>query len=163
MKHLSSLFEFKNSDKIEILANQDKFTVSYEIEMKSTKAYNSFEELDKSFKKIYNPVISKYNMVTEYDHTIDMDGGDFDSYSADSLYEYFDDNGFGGGDFGDIGFDDMERNQTRVKGIELKNKTFFKGLNEAFSFLDEFYALKNKGFKMTHETGNTLILDTTHP
>lgn len=141
MNYILSLLEFNNKHKNIILENESNFTIAYELELMSKKAFNTFEELDKHFRKYYKPIITKYNMVTEYDYTVDQQFND-DLYNS-NIYEFY----------ADINMD-MDMNQSRVKGIEMKNKTYFNGINKAFEFLDEFYlVLKNKEFKQTNTTG----------
>lgn len=145
------LREFNQIHRSEILDNENKFTIAYELELKSSKAFNTFQDLDKVFKKQYGHIIKKYDMVTEYDYTIDNDleKDVVNTLSRSrSLYEYYDSDM----DFSDnIG--DIDAIIPRIKGIEMKNRKYFKGINEAFNFLDEFYEFKDNKFKQVASTG----------
>jgi hypothetical protein len=151
MKYYKSINEFNRNDRAVILDNEEKFTIAYELEMKSKKAFPDYFKLDDYFKTFFGDIMKKYNLVTEYDYTIDDDFDDVKELETSDLYEYFDLETDIGVEMGDVDFEDS----FRIKGIELKNKTYFKGLNEAFTFLDEFYAKKNeiKKFTFNHKTG----------
>lgn len=138
--------EFNEKHRNEILDRGSEFTISYEIELESRSQHTDFYDLLEQFNSIFEPLVKKWDLDVDYDNSL-IDTDIPQVISLDSITS-FDDYDFGHEE-------QVHENATYFSGIEIAPFTYFKGVNEAFRFLDEFYIYyeRQKSFHFSENTG----------